>query len=166
MRTTRFLREQFIERPLDEVFAFYADAANLERITPPWLNFRILTPLPIPMRAGTLIEYQIRLRGLPMRWQTRIAEWNAPHGFMDVQVRGPYRVWEHRHEFHAVSGGTLVRDTIDYALPAGWLGELVRRFVVSGDIEKIFDHRRRALMTIFALDSRVHPATARAHEST
>jgi ligand-binding SRPBCC domain-containing protein len=143
------IREQLIERPLEEVFAFHADAHNLERITPPWLAFRILTEGPIEMRRGARIDYQIRVHGIPMVWKSEIREWDPPHRFVDVQLRGPYRVWEHTHEFSAVAGGTLVRDAVNYALPLGWVGEMVRRAVVARDVSAIFEHRRTALATIF-----------------
>lgn len=148
-----FAHEQFVERAVDEVFAFYADAANLELITPAWLNFRILTPMPIEMRPGARIEYRIRLRGLPVTWRTEIVEWDPPRRFTDVQLRGPYRTWEHTHEFHPVPGGTLVRDSVRYELPAGWLGEILRRTVVSRDITAIFEHRRARLARIFSNQS-------------
>lgn len=148
-----FAREQFIERAVDEIFAFYADAANLELMTPAWLNFHILTPMPIEMRPGARIDYRIRLRGLPVTWRTEIVEWDPPRRFIDVQLRGPYRTWEHTHEFHPVSGGTVVRDSVRYELPAGWLGEVLRRAVVSRDINAIFEHRRACLARIFSNQS-------------
>jgi len=148
MRHT-LIREQFLSQTPEEVFAFYADARNLERITPPWLHFRILNDGPIAMQPGTLIDYRIRVRGLPVNWRTRITVWDPPHRFVDVQIRGPYRTWEHTHEFHAVAGGTLVRDLVSYELPAGWLGEMVRRLFVARDVAAIFDHRRTALASIF-----------------
>ena len=142
-------REQLIQRPPDDVFAFFADAANLERLTPPWLRFQILTSGPIEMQAGTRIDYRIRMRGLPIVWETEIAEWDPPRRFVDVQLRGPYRRWEHTHEFVAMAGGTLVRDVVHYELPAGWLGEAARRLVVARDISNIFDYRRAALTDVF-----------------
>ena len=142
-------RETVLPRPLDEVFSFYADASNLGTITPPWLEFRMLTPAPVPMAPGVRIDYRIRLHGMPMRWKTEIREWNPPHRFVDVQLQGPYRVWEHTHEFVAVAAGTLVRDTVRYALPLGALGELVRRAFVARDIDRIFDYRERVLARRF-----------------
>ncbi len=144
------IREQLIERPVEEVFAFYTDARNLERITPPWLSFRILTDAPVEMRPGARIDYRIRVHGLPMVWTSEIREWEPPRRFVDVQIRGPYRVWEHTHQFDAVAGGTLVRDVVNYELPAGWLGEVVRRLVVARDVAAIFAHRREALAEIFS----------------
>lgn len=149
MPLTHFTREQVIGRPLPEVFAFYADANNLERITPAWLRFRIATPGPITMQRGTRIDYHIRLHGVSVRWTSEIVEWTPPHRFIDVQVRGPYRTWEHTHEFLPVPGGTLVRDSVRYQLPLGWLGEIARRGFVARDVAHIFDHRREALAAHF-----------------
>jgi ligand-binding SRPBCC domain-containing protein len=145
MPITVFTREQLIERPLDEVFAFFADAHNLERITPPWIGFRILTPGPVEMKPGARFDYRIRLRGVPIRWTSEIVEWNPPVRFVDVQIRGPYRTWEHAHEFEATARGTRVRDVVRYSLPLGWMGEAVRRMFVGADIARIFEYRREAL---------------------
>jgi ligand-binding SRPBCC domain-containing protein len=129
-----------------EVFPFFADAANLEAITPPWLNFRVVTPRPIEMRAGTLIEYRLRLRGLPVRWLTKIEAWEPPHRFVDAQLAGPYKLWHHTHEFVPDGeGGTIVRDTVHYALPYGPLGEIARRLFVARDLATIFDYRAERL---------------------
>jgi ligand-binding SRPBCC domain-containing protein len=135
-------RSQRIARPPREVFEFFADAHNLEAITPDWLRFRIVTPGRIEMRPGTLIDYRLRLHGLPIRWLTRIESWEPGRRFTDVQVRGPYRLWHHTHEFEAgPDGETVVRDRVRYALPLGPLGELSRRLFVARDLERIFDHR-------------------------
>lgn len=136
--------EQVLPRPLDEVFEFFAAADNLERITPPELQFRILTPLPVSMRTGTLIEYRLGLFGVPFRWRTRINEWNPPHSFVDEQLSGPYREWVHTHLFATVPGGTLVRDEVRYRLPLFPIGEVARP-VVRLQIERIFRYRRRRL---------------------
>ena len=143
MREFVLTREQTVGLPVDGVFAFFADAANLEAITPPWLRFRILTPGPIRMAAGTLIRYAIRWRGLPLSWTTRIRDWDPPGGFVDVQTRGPYRLWEHTHTFQPVAGGTLVRDVVRYALPLGVLGRLAHAGWVRADLDAIFDYRAR-----------------------
>jgi ligand-binding SRPBCC domain-containing protein len=135
----------WLPRPLDEVFAFFADAANLEALTPAWLHFRIRTPPPIAMRSGTLIDYSIRVHGLPISWQSEISVWDPPHRFVDVQRRGPYRRWEHTHAFAAVEGGTRVTDAVDFDVPLSFLaGRFVRR-----DVEKIFAFRREALSRRF-----------------
>lgn len=135
------LREQILPGPPAEVFEFYADAGNLERITPTWLGFRINTPQPIKMRPGALIEYRLRLHGLPVRWLTRIETWEPGERFVDVQVKGPYRLWHHTHTFEAHAEGTRVRDEVRYALPFGPLGELAHRLLVRRELERIFDFR-------------------------
>jgi ligand-binding SRPBCC domain-containing protein len=132
------------------VFAFFADAFNLERITPPWLGFRVLTPGPVTMGRDTRIEYRLRLHGLPIRWLTRIEAWEPPVRFADVQIRGPYRLWHHTHTFEPDDAGTLMRDTVRYALPLGPLGELARRAFVARDLERIFDFRRDAVRDLLA----------------
>jgi ligand-binding SRPBCC domain-containing protein len=130
----------------EDVFSFFADAGNLEAITPPWLRFRVVGPQPIDMGAGTLIEYRLRLHGVPVRWLTRIEVWEPPARFVDRQLRGPYRLWHHSHSFEADGiGGTLMRDTVRYALPLGPVGELARRAFVARDLERIFDFRAASL---------------------
>jgi hypothetical protein len=135
-------REQRLPGTPEEVFPFFADAANLEAITPPWLRFRIVTPGPIEMREGALIEYRLRLRGIPIRWRTRIDEWEPGVRFVDRQLSGPYALWHHTHEF-APDGPdhTLMRDVVRYALPLGPLGELAHRITVKRDLRRIFDYR-------------------------
>jgi ligand-binding SRPBCC domain-containing protein len=137
-------REQRLPRPPGEVFPFFADAGNLEAITPHWLAFRIVTPRPIDMRAGTLIDYRLRLHGLPVSWLTRIDAWEPGVRFVDVQLAGPYRLWHHTHEFEPDrAGGTVMRDTVRYALPFGPLGAAAHRLLVARDLAAIFDHRAR-----------------------
>ena len=137
-------REQRIPGGPDSVFGYFADAANLEAITPPWLGFRIVTPRPIDMRVGALIEYRLRLHGVPVSWLTRIEEWEPGMRFVDAQLTGPYKLWHHTHEFAPDGeGGTIRRDTVRYALPYGPLGELARRLFVARDLEAIFDFRTR-----------------------
>lgn len=142
-------REQWIPRPLDEVFAFFADAKNLEKLTPSWLGFRILTPGSISIDAGTEIHYRLRLHGLPVEWITRIRRWNPPSCFVDVQWKGPYRLWHHTHRFESKDGGTRMRDTVRYRLPFGLLGSIVRLLVVRRDLERIFDYRAQEIREIF-----------------
>lgn len=137
-----------IPRPLDETFAFFAEAGNLQRITPPWLDFRILTPLPIAMREGARIDYRIRLRGVPLRWRTAITTWAPPYRFVDEQIRGPYRLWRHTHTFRAVEGGTEVTDTVDYRVPGG---PLVEALFVRRELERIFSHRQQATLEAFGV---------------
>ena len=126
-----------------EVFAFFADAGNLEAITPPSLGFRILTPAPIEMRVGTIIEYRLRLRGLPLNWLTRIETWEPGVRFVDAQLAGPYALWHHTHEFEPDGAdGTVMHDVVRYALGYWPLGELAAALWVKGELARIFDHRR------------------------
>jgi ligand-binding SRPBCC domain-containing protein len=130
--------------PREQVFAFFADAANLERITPPELNFRILTPQPIPMQEGALIGYRLRLFGVPLRWQARIVHWQPPIGFVDEQLHGPYRLWEHTHRFHDGGQTTIIEDVVRYGLPFAPLGEIFHP-LVRLQLERIFRFRRSAV---------------------
>ena len=138
-------REQRLPGPPEAVFPFFADARNLEAITPPLLGFRLLTPEPVEMGVGTFLQYALRLRGLPVRWDTLIQAWDPPHRFVDVQVRGPYRLWHHTHELEPLDGGeaTLMRDTVRYAIGYGPVGEIAHRVLVRRDLETIFDFRAR-----------------------
>jgi hypothetical protein len=138
-------REQLLPIAPAEAFELFADAFNLELITPSWLRFRIDTPAPIAMRLGTLIRYRMRLHGVPIRWLTRIEAWDAGHHFEDVQVRGPFRRWHHSHTFFAHEGGTLMRDRVHYALPLGPIGRLAHTAFVRRDLDRIFAFRARAV---------------------
>ncbi len=146
MRTFAIKSVQVLPRRLDEVFPFFADAGNLERITPPWLRFSILTPTPVRMHAGTRLDYRLHVRGVPFSWRSEITAWEPPLRFVDEQRRGPYRLWVHEHSFRAISAGTEVRDEVTYAVPGGWL---VERIVVGPDVRRIFAYRRRALADLF-----------------
>ena len=141
----RLERGQQINRPLEEVFAFFAEAHNLERITPAWLRFELLGDGPIEMGVGAVIDYRLRVHGMPIRWRSRIEEWEPGRGFVDRQLRGPYRLWHHRHWFRSERGGTVVGDRVDYALPLGRLGELAHPLFVRRDLERIFAFRHRAV---------------------
>jgi ligand-binding SRPBCC domain-containing protein len=143
-----FRCEQWIEKPLEEVFAFFADASNLERITPPELKFRILTPTPFTIETGTIIDYQLRLAGIPFNWKTEITEWNPPHSFADSQARGPYSLWLHRHTFEFVDGRTKISDEVRYRLPLSPLGDIAYP-IVKMQIDRIFAHRRDAVALYF-----------------
>jgi ligand-binding SRPBCC domain-containing protein len=138
-------RRQKIELPIEQVFAFYGDARNLERITPPWLGFEVTTPAPIEMGVGTLIEYRLRLHRVPVRWRTRIEVWEPPYRFVDVQIKGPYSLWEHTHTFEEEAGATNIEDRVRYSLPLGPLGVLAERLLVRRDLRRIFDYRREAV---------------------
>src|SRR5947199_2475411 len=136
-------RRQRIELPIERVFEFYADAHNLERITPPWLGFEVTTPAPIEMGVGTLIGYRLRLHRVPVRWRTRIEVWEPPVRFVDVQLRGPYSLWEHTHEFEEEgSGATPIGDRVRYSIPFGPLGDLANSLLVRRDLKLSFDYRR------------------------
>ena len=145
-RTFELRRTQRIARPVDEVCAFFADALNLQRITPAFLRFEVSTPTPIDMRTGTMIDYRLRLHGLPIRWRTRISAWQPPHRFVDEQVRGPYRLWVHTHTFHEDGDGTIMNDHVRYAMLGG---ALVHRLWVRRDLQRIFDYRRDAIAACF-----------------
>lgn len=138
-------RVQFIPRPRSEVFAFFSDATNLERITPPFLRFRIVTPTPIDIREGALLDYRLRLFGIPFAWRTRIDVFEPDRRFIDTQLRGPYKLWRHLHEFAEVDGGTRMLDRVDYDVPLGPLGDLARSLFVTRTVERIFDFRARTI---------------------
>ncbi|MGH7965115.1 MAG: SRPBCC family protein [Candidatus Binatia bacterium] len=145
----RLERTQVVLRPLDEVFAFFADAGNLELLTPKFLHFCILTPSPIRVAAGTLIEYRLQLFRLSFHWHTRIETFEPGRRFTDVQLTGPYRRWHHLHEFMEVPGGTLVRDIVDYELPLGWFGRAAHALFVRRMLARIFAYRRTRIEKIF-----------------
>ncbi len=147
MKVRTLRRSQRLRGRPEAVFAFFADARNLEAITPPLLRFRVVTPAPIEMRVGTLIQYRLRLRGIPVNWLTTIQAWAPPHRFVDVQLRGPYALWHHTHEL-APDGDehVVMHDTVRYAIGFGPLGELAHRLLVRRDLEAIFDFRRDAVL--------------------
>jgi len=149
MATHLLERTQLIPRPRPEVFAFFADAHNLERITPPTLRFRILSPDPIALEAGALIDYRLSLFGIPFRWRTRIEAFEPEVRFIDLQLRGPYRRWRHTHTFEDAPGGTLMRDRVEYQLPLGPLGGLMHAMLVRRQLGAIFDHRRVVIARLF-----------------
>lgn len=139
--------EQLLPRPLEEVFAFFSNPGNLQRITPPWLDFEIIGGHDRQMRAGLLIDYRLRIHGLPVRWQSEITSWDPPRRFVDEQRRGPYRLWIHEHTFEARGNDTLIRDHLQYAVPGG---ALVQKLFVARDVDRIFAFRRQRLEEIFA----------------
>jgi ligand-binding SRPBCC domain-containing protein len=139
-------RTQRLAVSRERAFELYSEARNLERITPPWLGFRVTTPGAIEMHEGTLIEYRLKLHGVPVRWRTRIAAWQPPLRFVDVQLRGPYALWEHTHTFERVDERSVeIGDRVRYALPLGPLGEIAHAAFVERDLRKIFDYRTRAV---------------------
>jgi hypothetical protein len=142
-------REQRLPGPPEQVFPFFADARNLEAITPPLLRFEVVTPGELDMAVGTLIQYRLRLRGVAVSWLTSIQAWDPPHRFVDTQVRGPYALWHHTHTFAPDGdGGTLMTDTVRYAIGFGVLGDVAHRAFVKRDVERIFDFRREAILPL------------------
>ena len=124
MKVHLLQQEQYLPAPLDEVFPFFARPENLGKLTPTFLGFELLTPSPIPMHVGAMIDYVVSVNGIPMRWTTCISEFEPPHRFVDVQLKGPYSFWHHTHTFEAQGEGTLIRDEVRYALPFGPFGEI------------------------------------------
>lgn len=146
MKLFRLHSEVVISEPLDVVFPFFSDAANLQRITPAWLNFEVTSPTPIQMKPGQTIDYRLKVRGLPLRWRSEITVWEPPHRFVDEQIRGPYKVWHHEHTFAEREGKTVCEDDVTYAVPGG---ALVNRLFVEPDVKRIFEYRRKRLLEIF-----------------
>jgi ligand-binding SRPBCC domain-containing protein len=146
LKIHEFQAEQWLPRPRSEVFPFFADAANLQILTPPWLHFEVLTPLPVEMQPRLLIDYRLRVHGFPLRWQSEITIWEPPHRFIDEQRRGPYRLWHHEHVFEERDGGTLAIDRVRYAVPLDFLSH---RLFVRPDIERIFAFRKAKLSELF-----------------
>ena len=147
----------FLPRPLGEVFPFFAEAGNLQRITPPWVDFRITTPLPIAMRVGARIDYRLTVHGVPISWRTEITAWEPPCHFIDTQLKGPYRRWIHSHRFREADGGTWVDDQVAFAVPGGWP---IEHLFVRRDLSRIFLHRQHATLAAFGV--RAHePPTVR-----
>lgn len=142
-------REQIIQRPRKEVFDFFADAVNLERITPPELNFHIITPQPIDIKKGALIDYELKLRGIPITWRTEITQWNPPFDFVDTALKSPYKQWIHLHTFEEGDAGeTIMKDIVRYRLPLEPLGDIVL-FYVKKELKYIFDYRYKVIEEIF-----------------
>jgi ligand-binding SRPBCC domain-containing protein len=142
-------REQWINRPIDEVFAFFADARNLEEITPTWVGFKILSMSTDSIEEGTMIRYRLRLHGIPVHWRTNICEWNPPYSFRDEQTSGPYKEWRHTHTFEAHGSRTKMMDEVQYSLPFGILGRIVHSLKVRNDVSRIFDYRRERIDKLF-----------------
>lgn len=144
-KTFRLEQEQIVPKTRSEVFRFFSDAFNLERLTPPFLNFKILTPAPIDIQTDTIIEYRIKLFGIPMYWRTRILNFEPEDSFVDSQEKGPYSLWHHTHTFEDTDEGTLMKDIVLYRLPLGPLGLLAHTLFVRRTLKRIFNYRRDAL---------------------
>ena len=139
-------RVQRVEVPAERAFAFYGDAGNLEAMTPPWLRFRVTSAPAGQLHAGALIEYRLKLHGVPVRWRTRIEAWEPPVRFVDVQLRGPYALWEHTHTFEPAGDDAVeIRDRVRYRLPLGPVGDVAHALFVGRDLQRIFDYRRDAV---------------------
>lgn len=146
MKTYRLESSIRVATPLEEVFDFFSRADNLQVLTPPWLDFEVLTPGPVEMNEGRTIDYGLRVRGVPLRWRSRIVGWDPPRRFADLQEKGPYRWWHHVHEFEPDGEGTICRDRVTYAVPGG---AVVHALFVGRDVRSIFRYRHRALAERF-----------------
>jgi len=146
MRKHLLEAELWLPLPPEELFSFFAEARNLETLTPPWLRFTVLSPSPIEMRAGTMIDYKLRIHGIPVRWQSEITVWEPPFRFADEQRRGPYRRWMHLHTFEERAGGTLCKDHVEYSV---WGGVWANRLLVRDQVEEIFSYRKKTLRSLF-----------------
>ena len=151
MKVYEIRTEQFVPRPLEEVFAFFERPENLAQITPDSLGFVITTPQPIEMKTGAVIDYTIKVFSFRMRWKTLISTYDPPHCFVDEQLQGPYAMWHHTHSFTSVEDGTMIVDRVRYALPFWFLGRIANAAFVRRDLEKIFRHRESVISTLFAL---------------
>lgn len=144
-----FVAEQWIPKKPEEVFPFFCDENNLEKITPEFLNFHVVGKSTKDIEESTNIDYRLSLYGIPFHWKTKILQWNPPHKFVDTQLKGPYQYWHHTHELIPVAGGTLLRDTVLYKLPLGLLGKIAAHQKVKSDVNKIFSHRRKFIYQEF-----------------
>jgi ligand-binding SRPBCC domain-containing protein len=153
-RGNRLTTEIRLPTPLADVFEFFSDAYNLEEITPPWLHFTVQTPAPIEMKRGALIDYRLRLHGIPIRWRTEITAWDPPYRFVDEQLRGPYRYWRHEHTFQEQDGKTIAHDQVEYSVPGG---ALIHWLLVKSDVRRIFEYRSQILTRRFAQRLNIAP---------
>ncbi len=154
MKIHTIKRRQFIARPLSEVFKFFSTPENLALITPPDVGFVVLTPSPIAMKEGTLIDYTILVMGKRQRWTTLISEYAPMHHFVDVQLKGPYSYWHHKHGFIETDDGTIIEDEVRYVMPFGFLGEMLHTLFVEKQLKGIFDHREKIIERLFPGDAR------------
>lgn len=150
-------REQWVPQLSKEVFPFFSDTKGLESLTPSWMRFHILTPQPIEIVDAAIIDYRLSWHGIPLRWKTGIAVWEPPECFVDLQLKGPYRLWHHTHRFRASAGGTQILDSVQYTLPFGVLGRLVDTLSVRRNVEEIFEYRRQKISDLFGSDEKTEP---------
>jgi len=143
---------QFINKPIEDVFEFFSNPDNLSVITPPKLGFKILTPTPIKMSVGRLIDYKIYLMGIPIHWRTLITEFDPPHTFIDQQIKGPYNIWHHTHTFQKVDGGVEIKDRVVYSIPFSILGRILNFLWIRKDLENIFNYRKKVIDELFEND--------------
>jgi ligand-binding SRPBCC domain-containing protein len=160
VRVNQFEQRQRLPLPPEQAFEFFGDARNLEAVTPRWLHFRIESLDSPRLEEGALISYRLRVRGIPVRWTTRIVSWEPGRRFVDEQVRGPYKLWEHTHWFEPDGqGGTLMTDRVRYAMPFGPLGRIAHRLFVRRDLRKIFDYRRERIAALVPAQTTRSPAS-------
>ncbi len=143
---------QFINKPIEDVFEFFSNPDNLSVITPPKLGFKILTPTPIKMSVGRLIDYKIYLMGIPIHWRTLITDFDPPHTFIDQQIKGPYTIWHHTHTFQKVDGGVEIKDRVVYSIPFSILGRILNFLWIRKDLENIFNYRKKVIDELFEND--------------
>jgi ligand-binding SRPBCC domain-containing protein len=155
MKTYRFKTRLLLPVPRARLFEFFAEPGNLERITPPWLRFEMITSPTAAIKSGTLLDYRLRLRGIPMRWQSEITVWEPPSRFIDRQTRGPYSLWVHEHTFTERDGVTVVGDNVEYGVPGG---KIVQKFLVAPELERIFKYRHKILEALFNPKGKVEGA--------
>jgi ligand-binding SRPBCC domain-containing protein len=150
MKTYKIEYDQFIDLPIEDVFNFFSKPENLSLITPPRMNFEIMTPQPLEMKEGQLVDYALTIAYIiKLRWRTLITKYESPHIFIDQQIKGPYSLWHHTHTFEEKDGGTIIKDSVVYAIPFGWLGRFVHAIYIKYDIQSIFKHRKKILTKIF-----------------
>lgn len=151
MKPHILIRETILNGSIEEVFDFFSKAENLDKITPPILGFRIITPLPVEMKKGTLIDYKIKLNGIPFNWQTEITKWDPPHSFEDTQLKGPYKMWVHEHKFIERNNKTFMTDTVRYISPGGVFEFIPHNLFVKKKVNLIFDYRQKIFDELFSL---------------
>ena len=153
MKTHLAVRKTLIKKNISEVFDFFSKAENLDRLTPSHLGFKIITKLPVEMKVGTLIDYKIKLNGIPFRWQSVISKWEPPYLFEDKQLKGPYKIWIHEHKFEDKGDSTLMTDTVHYLSPGGIFEFIPHNLIVKRKLEEILDFREKTLKSIFEVKS-------------